>query len=135
MKNKQERLKEIPTAAPTPEANFYSETDDRFRALPGSEFDQSHLHPNAQVSSLLILGVMDFHFHFTLTITLVCLLVCLRAQNFLEASALPIGMDLQMHGMKFNSKVKLLHSTTFMSSGLFLSFNQLWMVFLSLIFK
>ncbi|XP_031257553.1 peroxisome biogenesis protein 5 isoform X2 [Pistacia vera] len=50
----QERLKEIPTATPTTsDSQFYSETGDHLRALPGSEFDHQLLQPNAQVSEFL----------------------------------------------------------------------------------
>ncbi|XP_044471173.1 peroxisome biogenesis protein 5-like, partial [Mangifera indica] len=54
LRTQSERLKEIPTAAPTTsDSQFYSETGDHFRALPGSEFDQQLLQPNAQVSEFL----------------------------------------------------------------------------------
>lgn len=79
MKNKQERLQEVPTSTPvTSEPNFYAETDNHLGALPGSEFDQSLLPPNAQVFVFFFyfLGIMNFLllFFFLLSYLLFCLL-------------------------------------------------------------
>lgn len=50
----QERLQEIPTAAPSSsESQFYPQTGDLLAALPGSEADQSFLPANAQVFCVL----------------------------------------------------------------------------------